>query len=516
VAPDPKALLGYLRLKLPCKASARLALAGGIALAVCAAAVAAEAPLAYFISPLLTGTGDDTYLLMDRRPFWTEPPAASYVIVHRTTGQDTADWKEFSGGYGAAAAHDGVLYVFHGTSYSLYRGAEYVESRDWPHADWEPRCAVSSGSVLFVLGAQGKRLTLARIAGGESHEGPPSGPAPGKVRTVLAAPCAGGLLVVVVGEPADGRLPVFFSRYIDRQPQGDWSAWRPVARLPDRSEVTVCYAPGEILLLHRDRRVRITRRSPLWYRSWSPGAGWSGQRDTGLREGPLASSHAMAGGYAQGKARVMLLSAIGGQVAEAVHDGTEAPAWQRAGRFASLPSPLGVAPWQAGLVLLVVAVLLVAVAVSLLLRRGRSCRSELGGQVVQLASWRRRAIAYLIDVMTVSLGVYLVNAAFPMTAGAGLQLVSSLVPYIGYFLLLESVNGQTLGKAAMEIAVVGPDGARAPVLGVLCRSLLRVVEGGLLAPLGLVVLLNTRRQQRLGDLVGRTYVVSRPRRPEAP
>lgn len=82
--------------------------------------------------------------------------------------------------------------------------------------------------------------------------------------------------------------------------------------------------------------------------------------------------------------------------------------------------------------------------------------------------------------------------------GFGFSLVSSIVAtalVVGYFSLMESNRGQTLGKILMKIQVQGPDGAnpslevavkRNAYLGLYLLGIIPIV-GGLLSGLGILV-----------------------------
>jgi uncharacterized RDD family membrane protein YckC len=89
-------------------------------------------------------------------------------------------------------------------------------------------------------------------------------------------------------------------------------------------------------------------------------------------------------------------------------------------------------------------------------------------------------------------------------------LVFVLVVVLGYYPVMESVWGRTLGKVASGTIVVDKDGRRPSIGQVLIRTALRLIEvnpfllGGL--PAGIAVLA-TERKQRLGDLAANTYVL---------
>jgi uncharacterized RDD family membrane protein YckC len=81
--------------------------------------------------------------------------------------------------------------------------------------------------------------------------------------------------------------------------------------------------------------------------------------------------------------------------------------------------------------------------------------------------------------------------------------------YWGYFSLFEAFrNGQTPGKRAMKIRVIKDSGRQITFFEALARNLLRVVDAlpGMYL-VGVVSILVTRQNKRLGDLVADTIVV---------
>jgi len=84
-----------------------------------------------------------------------------------------------------------------------------------------------------------------------------------------------------------------------------------------------------------------------------------------------------------------------------------------------------------------------------------------------------------------------------------------LVPLF-YTLLCEIFNqGQSVGKMLMKTQVVKLDGSR-PTLGAfLMRWLLFMIDGPLTSYMGLIVMVLTRNNQRLGDLAAGTIVIKK-------
>lgn len=73
--------------------------------------------------------------------------------------------------------------------------------------------------------------------------------------------------------------------------------------------------------------------------------------------------------------------------------------------------------------------------------------------------------------------------------------------------VLETVRGQTVGKAVMGIVVTRVDRSQVGPAGVVLRNLARVVDGLLYYFVGLMILSLSSDRQRLGDRLGSTLVV---------
>ncbi|HEX8293405.1 MAG TPA: RDD family protein [Pyrinomonadaceae bacterium] len=125
-------------------------------------------------------------------------------------------------------------------------------------------------------------------------------------------------------------------------------------------------------------------------------------------------------------------------------------------------------------------------------------------------SGRPRIFAFILDnllaMVAAFLAVAVVQTDSPFLGGGALCLT-----YLGYFFLFEALWSRTPGKYLQGLMVVDPSGGRCDWRRALLRTLLRLVEanpllfGGL--PAGLAILIS-KRNQRLGDLVAGTLVVS--------
>jgi len=155
---------------------------------------------------------------------------------------------------------------------------------------------------------------------------------------------------------------------------------------------------------------------------------------------------------------------------------------------------------------------------------------------VPIASLGRRAMAGLMDIVPFALliygGIYYwavhISGAFTpddftpertwdtlsrlgQTRVVAIVESAGMLLFLAYSVLTEARSGATLGKSAMQLAVVNLDGKRPSLRQVLIRNLLKtlVVFGPLMFLLLLPLITATR--QRLGDMLARTLVADRRR-----
>jgi uncharacterized RDD family membrane protein YckC len=90
-----------------------------------------------------------------------------------------------------------------------------------------------------------------------------------------------------------------------------------------------------------------------------------------------------------------------------------------------------------------------------------------------------------------------------------LELILTFILLAGYFLISEAAwNGQTLGKRALRLRVVGDQGQPLTIGQAAVRNLIRVVDFlPLMYAFGIVVMFLNRRAKRLGDFAAGTLVV---------
>ena len=134
-----------------------------------------------------------------------------------------------------------------------------------------------------------------------------------------------------------------------------------------------------------------------------------------------------------------------------------------------------------------------------------------------IASPGVRVIARAIDVVISLFGAFLVIEGIALFGSATLLIVvaaaTGFAVLVGYPVLMEAFwGGRTLGKAMLKLRVVRADGAPIGLTQATARGALGLIDVWFtFAFVGLVSMLVSKRSQRLGDLVGDTLVLRRPR-----
>jgi uncharacterized RDD family membrane protein YckC len=83
-----------------------------------------------------------------------------------------------------------------------------------------------------------------------------------------------------------------------------------------------------------------------------------------------------------------------------------------------------------------------------------------------------------------------------------------LVFIILYFIILEKIFGQTLGKYLMRIKVISVTDEKLSLKQVIIRFALLVLDSFLLGVVGLISILKSESKQRIGDRLSDTVVIS--------
>ncbi|GAA0815074.1 RDD family protein [Spirilliplanes yamanashiensis] len=123
----------------------------------------------------------------------------------------------------------------------------------------------------------------------------------------------------------------------------------------------------------------------------------------------------------------------------------------------------------------------------------------------------RRVVATLVDGIVFGLVASLFGldgeSGFEMTtlSAANLWMLGGIV---AYYVVLEGFTGRTVGKLVTGIRVVDAEtGGRPGLLSGIARTALRIVDGLLGYLVALIIVVNSDRRRRLGDMAAKTLVV---------
>lgn len=133
----------------------------------------------------------------------------------------------------------------------------------------------------------------------------------------------------------------------------------------------------------------------------------------------------------------------------------------------------------------------------------------------------RRAVAVIIDSLVLLIPFFLLgsliasvtgeatNGGFQLEGGSAFLLfgLMGLIGF-GYFIILEAYYAQTLGKRLVGIRVVSADGSKIDLSDAVVRNILRVIDGIFMYLVGAIFIWLSDTDQRLGDRIGDTVVVS--------
>lgn len=129
--------------------------------------------------------------------------------------------------------------------------------------------------------------------------------------------------------------------------------------------------------------------------------------------------------------------------------------------------------------------------------------ASIGERLIAIAIDYTIIIIYLFSTITLIQKMYL-----PGDFQAIIYIFIINLPTLFYFFLCETFNhGQSLGKKLMNIRVVKVDGSTPGISSYLLRWLLLPIDGLLTGGLGLLSILLTKNNQRIGDLAAGTMVI---------
>lgn len=122
-------------------------------------------------------------------------------------------------------------------------------------------------------------------------------------------------------------------------------------------------------------------------------------------------------------------------------------------------------------------------------------------------TWRR-AVAVIIDSILIGVVSVFLSGVLAVARLAVLGNLLALIIGFGYYIYLEGTYGQTIGKMALDIVVVTEEGDHIEYGPATIRTILRIIDAlPFLYLVGIIVILLTDRDQRLGDIAADTVVV---------
>ncbi len=131
---------------------------------------------------------------------------------------------------------------------------------------------------------------------------------------------------------------------------------------------------------------------------------------------------------------------------------------------------------------------------------------------VKYASLGRRIIAFLIDIIILAVATAVVGLVTALLAGetpaAFVSQTFLFVAMFAYFIYFEGKTGQTPGKRVVNITVQTVDGEPIDYKASALRNILRIVDAlPTFYIVGIIAILLTDRDQRVGDLAANTVVI---------
>ena len=468
---------------------------------------------------------DGSTLAVVHSSLWDEP----YFVFY--TKDASGEWKrgpDYRGILRALVKQKQKLWAFGPGVSDIYDlEGKWVQSTPWIPA-WQPLAAAVVDGELFVFGAEpapsddaAGMMRAARFAENRWVNAP--------ALALNRAPIATGQLCVVPARDGASAQVLWIAAGKDageiliHRETFTGTGWEYLPAVPAPASVVRLAAARDddfVLLFLKDANYGITKKHPLLcaeVKAEDLSAARAGMLRVplnpvaNLRDERMTRTHMVAASSVDGKVSLYLLSNGGLDVAPV--DVGAAGARANVFRVSVLKRVEG------GLVVwLIMAAYLVVLGFSVWRTRNWPRRIEFQDTVLQLASWKQRVGAFLVDSMLL-VGVFLLIAAasgvrldlsdsFSLLAFRKYSIWLNLLGAI-YFIMMESYRGQTIGKRLFGIAVVTYDLKPPKLIHVVIRNIVRLVEHVAVA---LIVVLNLRTSQRIGDLFAGTFVVKLPKK----
>ena len=131
----------------------------------------------------------------------------------------------------------------------------------------------------------------------------------------------------------------------------------------------------------------------------------------------------------------------------------------------------------------------------------------------------RRGIAWILDILFLSIfffpATYLYSGKWIMSPEEHLWGISDPICLVflfiifAYLILMEAYIGWTIGKKILGMRVVDENGGKIGLSKSIIRNLLRLVDGlPVFNILGIILIASSPKEQRFGDRIAKTYVVT--------
>jgi uncharacterized RDD family membrane protein YckC len=134
-----------------------------------------------------------------------------------------------------------------------------------------------------------------------------------------------------------------------------------------------------------------------------------------------------------------------------------------------------------------------------------------------IASIGKRIMGGIIDIIILMLFAFVYNRFFGAVGAetkGGVYHISGWLIFIMYvivflyFIILEATTGKTVGKYIVKTKVVNKEGNILSWPQAVIRNIMRIIDGFAFYIVALIAMLISRKNQRLGDMLAKTYVIN--------